>query len=640
MSTEILTPQFNPDSAEMPSELAALRSLALDHHKGILAAREIVRCRQAYMGRLYEGETVLPWKPACVHPKVHEVVERFTSVLTDSRVKFEPHARNDEDEILAKALISGTDFEWERQRMDLKMQVASRAVLTDGTVHLYTGLGADGELTTRILSPFSWVPDPSATDETDMGYGIAQFSMTRAEIEQKWPEYAAAIFDTVHAGTAPLRDENTYNSINATSQTGQYGTWQSAAMVSAGTMSDMEFSTPQTPHSRQGKKYRVQEWWFARGEDRELTVDLADGGQTRIALPSTGGRCLYVIEGHYFPFLDGPNPFDHGQVPVSRIAAIQILGEYQALPYIQPLLDTAEQLADIDNQIMANVRLMMHPIWLVPFEARIDLTKFFSAPGMVLPYRAPHEPKAHTPPALPNYVFELRQIKQQEFDNAAGINDISRGNYSGGLDDVSGKAVQLLQRPTYTRMKPIQMSMEYGVTRWGQQTMCNMMQFWPEERWRRVLPADIADMPLPWLQQEMDLMTGMAAPKGSVDKYLPEIRMKAGSNLPENQDAKNGLVFNLSDRGAFGPPGSEPAIRELLEGTQYPDAKRVAAEAAAATAQQQAQQQMMAMAGALQKPQPGTKPPTGTGNKAQGAERSPAEDQAVMGSLDGQEVGA
>jgi len=65
----------------------------------------------------------------------------------------------------------------------------------------------------------------------------------------------------------------------------------------------------------------------------------------------------------------------------------------------------------------------------------------------------------------------------------------------------------------------------------------------------------------------------------------------------------------------------------------------VAAEAAAATQQQMAQQQMMAMAGAMQ-PQPGKKPPTGTGDKAMGAERSPAEDQAVMGNLDGQEVGA
>jgi hypothetical protein len=184
-------------------------------------------------------------------------------------------------------------------------------------------------------------------------------------------------------------------------------------------------------------------------------------------------------------------------------------------------------------------------------------------------------------------------------------------------------------------MKPIQMSMEYGITRWGQQTMCNMMQFWPEERWRRVLPFEIQDMPLPWLSGE-DQMLGEG--KGSVDKYLPEIRMQAGSNLPENQDAKNGLVMNLFDRSAFGPPGTLPASRELLKGTAYPDAERLAQEGAAAQQQMMMQQAMMAAANP--QPQANGKSPPKSGDKAQGGVLSPAEDQQVMQSTNGQEVGA
>lgn len=633
MSTLISTPQFDPDGGkEMPEELAALRFHASSQHQTILAAREVVRCREAYMGRLDEGETVLPWKPSLMHPKIHELVERFTSVLTDSRPKFEPHPRNDEDEILAKALLAGTEFEWERQRMDLKMQVAARGVLTDGTVHLYTGLNGDGELDTRIASSFAWVPDPSATMDDDLAYGFFSFSMSTAEIERRWPDYAGIVFEKVGTATAPLRDNNTFNQIQpGFGRTGQFGTLMGSGLSTA---TPMEFSSPQTMRAQQGRKFRVEEWWFARGEDRELTVHLDDRTEQVIQLPGMGRlRRLYVIEGHYCPELDsavtGERLFDHGMIPTSRIVAINLLNEYQGLPYIQPLLDTAEQLADIDNQIMGNVRLMMHPIWVVPFESRIDFSKFFSAPGMVLPYRAPHKPEAHTPPALPAYVFQLRQIKEKEFDDAGGMNDISRGNYSGGLEDVSGKAVQLLQRPSYTRMKPIQLSIEYALTRWGQQTMCNMMQFWPEERWRRVLPFDIQDMPLPWLE-------GMTPEgSGSVDKYLPEIRMEAGSNLPENQEAKNGLVFNLHDRGGFGPPGTEPAIRNLLKGTKYPDADHIAQEAALATQQMQMQQMMMQ----AQAPAPGKEAPPGTGDKATGAERSPAEDQAVMANPNGQEVG-
>lgn len=634
MSVEVMTPQFDPDKGETPSELAALRALALDHHKSVLAAREIVRCRNAYMGRLYEGDTVLPWKPTAVHPKVHEVVERFVSVLTDSRVKFEPRPRNDEDKLLADALIAAADYEWERQRMDLTMQVASRGVLTDGTTMLYTCMD-DYDITanprTRIFSPFAFVPDPCATSDDDMAYCFIRFGMTRNEIEKKWPQHAQVIFDRVHHGTAPLRDENTFNSGGVSyPQVGQSGTLTNTSGVSV----DMEFSTPQTPQSGQGKRYRVEEWWFQKGEDRELTVNLADGDTQIVQMPSTKGRRMYVIEGHFFPELDGPNPFDHGTIPVSSLRSIALMGEYLALPYIQPLLDTAEQLADIDNQIMANVRLMMHPVWMVPRESRIDLTKFFSAPGMVLPYRHPYKPEAHTPPALPQYVFELRQIKNAEFNDAGGINDISRGNFSGGLDDVSGKAVALLQRPTYTRMRPIQLSTEYAITRWGYQTMCNAMQFWPEERWRKVLPAEIADMPLPWLEERIG-MDGMPMPRESVDKYLPEIRMAAGSNLPENQDQKNSLVFNLYDRQGFGIPGSPTAVKELLDGVKYPNADRIAAEVEQAMLAQQQQQAMMMGA------QPGqpAPPPPGGANKALGGERSPADDQSVMAGMSGQEEG-
>lgn len=613
--SEILTPQFNPDSGEVPAELSALRELALDHHKTVVDSREIVRCREAYMGRYYQGETVLPWKPSAVHPKVHEVVERFTSVLTDSRVKFAPKPRNDEDAILAEAMIAGADYEWERQRMDLKMQVASRAVLIDGTTMLYVCRDSDGRPQTKVLSPFSFVPDPTSTNEDDMNYGFVRFGMTRTEIESKWPEMAGVIFERVHHGTNPLRDEGTYNASPAPgAQPGQFGTITAAG----GDAQNTEFASPQTARGERGRSYRVEEWWFKRGEDKVLTVDLADGQSTTIEMPAMTGRRLYVIEGHYFPELDGANPHEHGMIPVCRMTSIMLQNEFMGLPFIQPGLDTAEQIADIDNQIMANVRLMMHPIWLVPFESRVDISKFFSAPGVVLPYRAPHKPEAHTPPALPQYVFELRQIKQIEFDNAMGLNDISRGNYSGGLDDVSGKAVQLLQRPTYTRMRPIQMSMEYAITRWGRLTMCDLMQYGDEDLWRRFLPAEIADMPLPWIEN----IEGKP-----LDSYLPEISMAAGSNLPENQDQKNSLAMNLHDKGAFGPPGTPIPAKELLKATQYPDAERVGMN----TEMAYQQQAMMMM--------PPSPVSPGGPNKALGGERSPEDDMNVAAGMEGQEEG-
>lgn len=166
------------------------------------------------------------------------------------------------------------------------------------------------------------------------------------------------------------------------------------------------------------------------------------------------------------------------------------------------------------------------------------------------------------------------------------------------------------------------MSMEYAVTRWGYQTMCNLMQYGDEQLWREILPEDIEDMPLPWLEEGRE----------TVDRYLPEIVMESGSNLPENQDAKNSLVFNLADRQAFGPPGSPTASLELMKGTKYPDAEGIAARADQAQQQAMAQQQQAAM-------QQAPPPPPGGANKALGGERSPEDEMNVMANMDGQEVG-
>lgn len=591
-----------------------LYGLAQDGQREAESSRHWKKCRSAYAGRLYDGIRLPAWKARGCHPKIYEVVESFAATLTDQEPKFTPKKRHDEDSLLASVFFEASDYEWERQRMQTVMQVVSRAMLTDGHVFLYTGIDHKNKLFTRPLSVFAFKPDPASENDTDMTYGVVETSMSKAEIEQSFPDVAQQIFDTVTPSASGIQPSQERQPLPGQSFGPSYG----SVVDTSGTSRPTEIvSTQDRVIQRHTNRYRIKEFWFTEGGERELRLTLDDNTEEVVQMPGSRGRRIILVEDRYFPELDTDSPFLHGQIPVTSFPCIKLQGEFWGHSYIYPLIDTAEQIADLDNQILNNVKLMLNPAWLVPVESRVDPKKFFGSPAMVIPYRHPFKPEPHIPPALPNYVFELRKLKQIEFDTASGLSDISRGQFSGGLDDVSGKAVALLQKPQYRRMRPIQRSIEEGLPRWGYQTLCNAAMIYDPQLWETLLPADLVPVVpmLPWFQPGY---------QGDPNEYVPEIKMEAGSNLPPDAEAKASLAMNLYDRAGFGPPGSPPAVLQLLKGTSWPDAEKIAT---------QVGQMMAAMP-----PQPNTGPPSSQGDKNLGADRGPEGDRAVMNSPEGQEA--
>ena len=120
---------------------------------------------------------------------------------------------------------------------------------------------------------------------------------------------------------------------------------------------------------------------------------------------------------------------------------------------------------------------------------------------------------------------------------------------------------------------------------------------------------------------------------------LPDLRMEEGSTLPSDRERRASQAYNLYDRGAFGPPGSPGAAKELLDALEYPGS----AEITNAMAQFQSQPGTET---------PGATPPAPTGgptgaseasapgslNKALDGEPPAASEEAVMAGDPGQEI--
>lgn len=614
MST-IVGPQTDPDVNG--KALKKLRDAAVEAQKEIRSVRQWDRMKRMYFGDFYSEVEMPEWKSKKGNPALWEIVQRFVPVITARKPKFTPEPRGMEDDMLAKMLSFGVDYEWERQRMKKKGAIHAKTAMIFGTSMLYTGVHPgirQDDLFTKILTPYEAFPDPSATSLEDMAYCWFKFKVTRRQLASILGPYGKKLLPKIH-GTGDWEKDDSKLRVATGDQDTQPQLGTLAASRTA-TAFDTEIIGPQSRYGMGGEEhYTVWECWLPEADDSEATSVL-DGEE--IVLPVKGhGRRVLMIGDKYFEELDTENPFRHGQIPLCEMGVDDFPSEFWSSSYLLPGADRAECIADLDNQVNNWIRMGMNSGWLVPAQSGVLPGTIYQFPGIQIQYTAPYEPKQIVTPDIPNGVFGHRDRLKRELDDAYGQSAISRGNIDGGITHASGTTVQALQAPTSDRMACVIDNFEGSISRWGYQTLCNLAQFWTAEKWYRVLPAEYQGMPLPWDDPQY---FGM-----DYDGFMPDIKMETGSSLPEDKGGKLSTAFNLNDRGAFGQPGGALASREMLTAAEWPGAQEIV--------QHVAMEQQAAMAAQAEAPSPDF---GGGQNKALGGQRSPASEQSVQQT--GQEV--
>jgi hypothetical protein len=575
MST-VVGPDTAPDTNAQA--LKKLRDGAVKAQSEMRSVRQWDRMKRMYMGHFWyddRGNKIeFPsWKAKSGNPALWEIAQRMVPVLTARKPKFIPTPRGDEDDTMARMLGFGVDFEWERQSMRRKIATESKMALIFGNGLLYTGVHPglrSDDLYTRVLTPYEVYPDPSATSMEDMTYCWFRFSVTKRQLAAILGPYGKKIFPQIaQRGSLSKSDDSKFRI--------RGGSWGDQPLVGTiqasptGTASDTEIIGPQSAHFYGDERhYTLWECWLPEADDSDV-AQVVDGEE--IVLPVKGkGRRVLLIEDQYFEEMDTENPFKHGQIPLSVMSVDEFPTEFWAQSYLLPGADRAEQIADLDNQFSNHIRLTMNPGWKIPAQSNIPAGTTYSYPGMQLLYVHPYEPTQFDAPEIPSGAFQHRATLKRELDDAYGVNAISRGNLDGGITHTSGTTVNALQAPSSERMSVVLSSLEDSIGRWGYQTLCNLAQFWTEDKWRRVLPAEFAQTPLPW--DVVDPQTGQQADV-DYDGFMPDIKMETGSSLPEDKATKLSTAFNLNDRGAFGQAGAALAAKEMLTAAEWPGKEQI-----------------------------------------------------------------
>lgn len=630
MSSLIVGPDTAPDVNGRA--LKALKDDAVRAQAAMKFIRQWDRMKRMYMGDFYSTIEMPEWKAKKGNPALWEIVQRFQPVITARKPKFTPTPRGAEDERMAKMLAVGVDYEWECQRMKQKGAMLAKTAMIFGAGGLYTGVHAGlrkDDLYTKVLTPYEIFPDSNATSFDDMTYCWFRFTVTKRQLAAILGPYAKKLMPKIKAGT-DLSGDTKFRDGPKDHDVPLSGTLQANQRTVSSLAFDTEIIGPQSPRYENEGHYTLWECWLPEADDSEV-VKVLDGKE--IVLPIKGhGRRALLIEDQYFDELDTENPFRHGQIPLSMMGVDDFPSEFWASSYLLPGADRAEQIADLDNQFLNHIRLTMNPGWTIPAQSGIAPGTVYSYPGMQLVYHDPYKPEQFDAPEIPSGAFNHRANLKKELDDAYGLSSIGRGNVDGGITHASGTTVQALQAPMSDRMNCIIDNFEEAISRWGYQTICNLVQFKTEKWWYRVLPTDLSQT------VALDPMTGMEVPQQlplpwddpmfedeEYEGFLPDIKMEAGSSLPEDKQGKLTNAFNLNDRGAFGAPGGALGSREMLNAAEWPGREEIVAHVSMEQqAAMQAQQQMAS-------------PDFGGGqNKAFGGKRSPASEASVQQT--GQEV--
>jgi len=632
VSSLIVGPDTAPDVNGRA--LKTLRDNAIRAQNEIKFVRQWDRMKRMYMGDFYSQIEMPEWKAKKGNPALWEIVQRFQPVITARKPKFTPTPRGAEDEKMAKMLACGVDYEWECQGMKRKGAIAAKVAMIFGQVGLYTGVHAGlrkDDLYTKVLTPYEIFPDPNATGLEDASYCWFKFTLTKRQLAALLGPYAKKLLPKIKAGTDLSGDTKFREGPKESADLGLIGTLQANQRSATSQPFDTEIIGPQSPRYGNEGHYTVWECWLPEADDSEEVVKVLGGEE--IVLPIKGhGRRVIMVEDQYFEELDTENPFRHGQIPLTMMGIDEFPSEFWSSSYLLPGADRAEQIADLDNQFLNHIRLTMNPGWKVPGQSGIPPGTVYSYPGMQLMYNDPYEPKQFDAPEIPSGAFTHRQNLKRELDDAYGLSSIGRGNVDGGITHASGTTVQALQAPMSDRMNCIIDNFEDMISRWGYQTICNLVQFKTEKWWYRILPTELTTV------NQLDPMTGMETPQQvplpwddpmfqdeEYDGFLPDIKMETGSSLPEDKQGKLSNAYNLNDRGAFGAPGGALGAREMLNAADWPGREEIV--------QHVAMEQQAAMQ-AQQQPEA---PDFGGGqNKAFGGKRSPASEQSVQQT--GQEV--
>lgn len=455
------------------------------------------KSNEAYNGTLYKTANKPSYKSDAIINYVFKTIETIRPIMIDNNPKFVALARTMEGVERADVVQKAMDYEWDREKMSLKLYSTLIPTLVIGNGIFYVPWdgdhGKDGNVRCIPVDPNNIYVDPLATSFDDAEYVIYAVYQHVNQLKKKFPTKAKEL--------------------------------------SGG---DIKFSELVADKDREASKITNQvlvlEMWMRDYTTVEHEEKDKDGSPITVTTKKyPHGRVVITAPELSVVLSDKPNPYNDGKFPFVQLKDYDIPFKFWGKGDVEQVLSPQHYMNELNNQIIDNAKHTANMQWIVDKNAGIPQGSLTNRPGLIIRKNPGSEIRRDTPPPMPAYVNDKVQELKADMETISGIHDASSGDRPTGIQ--AGNAIMALQEAGQTRIRLKVKLLEEALSELATMWYSRMQQFWIEDRFVRLTKEEGIT--------EFDKIT-------TNDLSLDyDIKITAGSTMPANKSAKLDLMIRL-----------------------------------------------------------------------------------------------
>lgn len=473
---------------------------------------------------------------------------------------------------------------WITSGAHFQTQMSLKDALLYGCGILKTGLdvtkaGGLGEATMTRVDPYHILPDPQASCFEDARYVLEVRRVPMFEIIARFPERGHLVKpDGVSEDEwerEKLRSGPDLISSQQMSHSGVSGEWPGSAISGQPPM----YGRPGKRRQDYTKSVRLTEAWI-RGEDT-IEVPIIEDGERKGTVEHTIPYWEFIAVANGIVLTpETSNPFDHGQLPYTRVPHDEI-GEFWSMSMTEQLLPAQVALNRLLAATQISAELTGNPILIEPESSGLSRTRIVNRPGgrLTVNTGATQFIRWLDPPRMSQDVIQLISYWQDTIDRTSGITAVARGSQLRRRE--AAASVDAVRESSFARIQAVLRNYEEALKGVGAQIAANIVQFYIEPRIVALMGPEGGSGYLTLGHKHFYIPQVSEEGKLEEDVALNfDVWATSGSTLAMSRAARLAEGFELHKAGEL-PPG------ELLKTAQWPDAEKLTQQA------QQAQQQAM-----------------------------------------------
>lgn len=386
-----------------------------------------------------------PEHPASVTNVLHRVIENQISDLLDKPYSSSSKGQEPGDDMFAEQSQHVIDFILERNRTDEKMNQSEHDRLELGSTIIKVWFDKDelrgkGMPVFEVVNPANFFPDPKVHSTQNLQKG--EFIIHALPKPLSWFKKNFEKGKYVQREVAiPYNPQQVYSDDRA--DEAHVSTSQKALLLEC----------------------------YLRDEDGEM-------------------YCLHVANDILLEdsrkTLKGKKLQRRNMFPFVMINCYLRRGTLWGMGDIEVLMPQVDLINELDDQIIMNARLMGNPqiVFGTGAGKGFDSRKWTAAPGLRIPMRDPNAFRVVEGQRVSPDVIARREKAFQEVDLISGVQDVSRGESTGGVTAAS--AIQALQQSGQKMVIHKQKMFAAGWSQVINLVFDEVMEHWDEEMWVRI----------------------------------------------------------------------------------------------------------------------------------------------------------